>query len=150
MRVGLFLGCICYFGLGSCVGQGYDYRHPWYAPFSRASIWNTPIGSGAVLVPSGLPGSYYVCTDDEWLIRVDAATSALQVVNTPSSWGARWPGVSAPWQGTFMTPTDLIIPDAHPPSTPKACAAFLMPDKTTLVQLEPACRVVAGVPIVGS
>jgi hypothetical protein len=128
--------------------QSYDYRNPWYAPFAQTSIWNTPIGSNAVLVNAGLPSSYYVCTDDEWLIRVDAATASMQPVNTPSSWGTRWPGNSAWWQGTMLVPNNLIIPDAAPPSTPNACSVFLMPDKQTIIQLEPTCRAVANQPIV--
>jgi Secretion system C-terminal sorting domain len=129
--------------------QSYDYRHPWYAPFSQNSIWNTPIGSGATLVAANLPASYYLCTDDEWFIQVKTATSTDQVVNTPSSWGTRWPGNSAWWQGTLRVPNDLIIPDANPPSTPNACATFLLPDNQTIVQLEPACRKFANQPIVG-
>ena len=133
----------------SLFAQTYDYRHPWYAPFSQTSIWNTPIGSGATLVNANLPSSYYVCVDEEWQIRVNTATSTSQPVNTPSAWGTRWPGNAAWWQGTMFVPNSLIIPDAAPPSTPNACATFLMPDKETLIQLEPACRAVANQPIVG-
>jgi hypothetical protein len=129
--------------------QAYDYRHPWYAPFAQTSIWNTPIGSNAVLVSAGLPPSSYLGTDDEWHIRVETATSTEQPINLPSSWGTRWPGTSAWWQYTMRVPNNLIIPDANPPNTPNACAAFLMPDKTTLVQLEPACRKFANQHIVG-
>jgi hypothetical protein len=130
--------------------QPYDYRHPWYAPFAATSIWNTPIGSGATLVSANLPTSYSVCADEEWLIRVDAATATSQVVNTPSSWGVRWPGNSAWWQGSMLVPNNLIIPDANPPnSTPNACATFLQPDKETIIQLEPTCRKFANQQIVG-
>lgn len=57
---------------------------------------------------------------------------------SPSSWERRWPGEKS--LGELRVPDALIIPDAAPPHTPNASAAFLMPDGRTVRQLEPACR----------
>lgn len=128
-------------------------RDAWRWPFASDSIWNTPIGAGAVYVAARLPRSGWCGVDVERHIRL-SASDPVREVYPPSSWGTRWPGDTAfphrngeIWR--MPVPDALIVPDAKPPSTPNACCAFLMPDGRTLRQLEPACRTVAGAHIVG-
>ena len=112
-------------------------RDPWLWPFSSLSIWNMPIGSHAEFTPASLPESKYIGCDVEWHIRT-RAEDPVYPVYSPSTWERRWPGDVK--LGELRIPDDLIIPDAEPPHTPNACAAFLMPDGRTVRQLEPACR----------
>ena len=112
-------------------------RDPWLWPFSPLSIWNMPIGSNADFTPANLPESKYIGCDVEWHIRT-TAEDPVYPVYSPSSWEHRWPGDRK--LGELRIPDDLVIPDAQPPDTPNACAAFLMPDGRTVRQLEPACR----------
>jgi hypothetical protein len=121
-------------------------RDPWEWPFSRDSIWNMPLGADAQYLPANLAPAGHIGCDIEWHIRVNKGDPVYPVLS-PSSWGKRWPGDKE--LGTLQFPEDLIIPDADPPHTPNACAAFLMPDGRTLRQLEPACRVEQGKHIVG-
>ncbi|HEY8240504.1 MAG TPA: hypothetical protein VIH35_03615 [Kiritimatiellia bacterium] len=119
---------------------------PWLRPFAPDSIWNTAIPSDATYEPANLPASSYIGCDLEWHIKV-AADDPIYPVFSPSTWEKRWPGVRL--IGELQFPDDLIIPDADPPDTPNACAAFLMPDGRTIRQLEPACRRQRGKHIVG-
>lgn len=121
-------------------------RDPWLRPFAPDSIWNTPIGSGAVYVPANLPAPGHIGCDLEWHI-VTTTNDPVRPVRSPWTWNKRWPGDDL--LGEMPVPDDLVIPDAAPPHTPNACAVFLMPDGRTIRQLEPACRVEPGAHIVG-
>jgi hypothetical protein len=121
-------------------------RDPWLRPFASDSIWNMPVGSAAVYEPASLPAPHYVGCDLEWHIRL-SSNDPVRPILSPWSWEKRWPGEHN--LGEMPVPDDLVISDAVPPSTPNACAVFLMPDGHTIRQLEPACRVEAGGPIVG-
>ncbi len=125
-------------------------REPFLWPFASNSIWNTPIGSGAVYVPASVhpTASTWIGGDLENHIQL-AAGDPVHEVRIPSAWNKRWPGTSAPWQGTMPVPDSLLIDDASGGSTPNQCSSFLMPDARTVIQLEPACRTVAGAHIVG-
>ena len=135
------------FGLvGQLSAESGPSRDPWLWPFATDSIWNMPIGSDAKLIPAKIPTPAHIGCDLEWHIRTEAEDPVYPVF-APSSWGTRWPGERK--LGELRIPADLIIPDAKPPHTPNACAAFLMPDGRTIRQLEPACRPVAEPRIVG-
>ena len=112
-------------------------RDPWAWPFSSRSVWNMPIGSDAVFTPANLPEPKHIGCDVEWHIRT-RAEDPVYPVYSPTAWRRRWPGDRQ--IGALRIPDDLLIPDADPPHTPNACAAFLMPDGRTVRQLEPACR----------
>lgn len=131
---------------GAQVGAEEPARDPWFWPFATTSIWNMPIGSEAKLIPANLPAPKHIGCDLEWHVRTQESDPVVPVC-TPSSWGKRWPGET--YLGMLRIPADLIIPDANPPHTPNACAAFLMPDGRTIRQLEPACRPATEPRIVG-
>ncbi|MCL2147682.1 MAG: hypothetical protein FWH52_07735 [Synergistaceae bacterium] len=78
-------------------------RDPWKWPFLCESIWNTPIGSNAVYVPSGLQESKYLGADIYYLIEIDRNDPLREIrsIYRPgkenwSLWGDdqkyRWPG----------------------------------------------------------
>ena len=146
----LFVSSFLIIALNNSVkSQNFDYRHPFYWPFAETSIWNTPIGEDAVLVNTTLTNSQYIGVDEEYFIVTDSINSSKQAINIPTSWEVRWPGTEAWWQDSVWVPNNLIIPDATLGSTPNACATILLPSRDTIVQLEPACRVVANSHIVG-
>ena len=116
-------------------------RDPWLWPFAATSIWNMPIGSGAVLQKANFQISYNVSTDNEYHVIVPAGSPTVDVYS-PSSWQTRWPGNRK--VGTMQVPADFYLADASGNSTPNNCAAFLMPDGRTIRQLEPCCRLETG------
>lgn len=96
-----------------------------------------PIGRDAEYVAADLPTSRHIGCDVEWHIRT-SMEDPVYPIYAPSSWERRWPGDRK--RGELRIPHGLLIPDAAPPHTPNACAAFLMPDGRTVRQIEPACR----------
>ena len=121
-------------------------RDPWLWPFDARSVWNVPIGDGARYESVSLPKPGFCGVDHERFYRLKAS-DPIREIREPSDWGKRWPGGKA--LASMPVPDGLLVPDAKPPSTPNECAAFLMPDGRTLVQLEPTCRVEPSGPIVG-
>jgi hypothetical protein len=134
--------------LVALVGQTRETRDPWQWPFSRKSIWNMPIGSGARYVPAKILAAGHVGVDEERLIKL-SATDPQRPIYAPSSWEKRWPGNTELQYGTMPVPDNLIIPDSSGGNTPNECSAFLLPDGRTVKQLEPTCRVETGKQIVG-
>jgi len=121
-------------------------RDPWLWPFDSKSIWNMPIGSGAVYVPAGLGAAKTTNIDTELLYRVPAGSPERKFF-APKSWETRAGGTK--YMGNIPIPDDLIVPDARKFFTPNNCAAFLMPDGKTLKHVAPLCRVEAGGPVFG-
>ncbi len=116
-------------------------------PFSSRSPWNTPVGSLARYVPAGFEPGEWVSVDEEFFF-VLKASDPMQPVFRPLSWEQRCSGTDD--QGLQLPlPDDLIVPDANPPHTPNNCAAFLMPDGRTIVQVNPFTRCVPGGPAYG-
>ena len=134
-------------------------RNPFWWPFISSSIWNTPIGSGAVYVPANL-----VAAPDDPTDTVDAG-----LTNAKYRRGAHRAGAdrtadpdeysSAGWQQgadrciatppapaathlpvTVPIPTNYTVPNNRKNSG----AAFLMADGHTLVQTQPFARCSAG------
>ncbi|MEL7356080.1 MAG: calcium-binding protein [Cyanobacteria bacterium J06560_6] len=123
-------------------------RDPLKWPFSRDSIWNTPIGSNAWYVDARLGWAQHATMDVDYFYVLDGS-DRLQPVFSPGNWG---PGRST---GTLYRnialpiPDDLLVPDATNKETPNNAAAFLLPDGRTLVQLNPLTRDRIGGPIFG-
>ena len=125
-------------------------RDPWLWPFAQDSIWNTPIGSEAQYVPSGLTNAQQVIVDTNYLFKVPAGAPEQPVYQNPD-WSDRCKGTLAQprWVGnprkTMPIGDDMIVPI----SGSNNAAAFLMPDGKTLVQMNPLCRNQAGGPVYG-
>ncbi len=119
-------------------------------PFASTSIWNMPIGSGAVYTPANIQPAPFIGADQEYFYKLSAG-APLRPVYGAGSFG---PGRCT---GTFSVnislpiPDNLIVPDATstPYSTPNNASAFLMPDGQTLEQFEPLARCTAGGPVYG-
>jgi hypothetical protein len=135
-------------------------RNPLYWPFAQTSIWNTPIGSGAVYVPANLPA-----VPDDPTDAVDAEWSPMpnidkeRIVLTPTApltmiefSNAGWDSTRDRCVATGGTIAGLPVAVPMPAnyvvsgSNGNDGAAFLMPDRHTLIQTEPFTRCVAGGP----
>jgi hypothetical protein len=125
-------------------------RDPWLWPFAQDSIWNTPIGSEAQYVPSGLTAAQQVIVDTNYLFKVPAGAPEQPVYMNPD-WSDRCHGTLAQprWvrnpRKTMPISDDMVVPI----SGANNAAAFLMPDGKTLVQMNPLCRNQAGGPVYG-
>lgn len=119
-------------------------------PFSSKSIWNMPIGSGALYTPGNIQQAPLVLGDQEYFYKLRKG-DPLRRVYGPGAWGqgrctgTQYMGISLP------IPDNLIVPDAtnNPYYTPNNASAFLLPDGRSLVQLEPLARCTVGGPIYG-
>ena len=115
-------------------------------PFASNSIWNMPIGSGAVYVAanlSGNPGNNIWAgmpgIDDEKIIL--RPTSPMTAINTSS---AAWTGRNrcSATGGLLVSvpmPSDYIVPN----NAENSSAAFLLSDRRTVVQTQPLARCTA-------
>jgi hypothetical protein len=122
-------------------------RDPLQQPFASTSIWNMPIGSGAVYVPANLttnpPGSFFQ-GDLERISLTPTAPATTVYYNS-----AGWSGASrcSPSGGSgdglplqVPMPASWIVPDDGGNNG----AAFLLADNQTVVQLQPLARCTAG------
>lgn len=140
-------------------------RNPFWWPFISSSIWNTPIGSGAVYVPANLvaapddPNDHFPNgdpidvgwtpmpqIDEERIVLVP--TAPLTAIEYSS---AGWSGAdrciaTPPAPPATHLPVSVPIPTSYtlPSSSKNNGAAFLMPDGHTLVQTQPWTRCSAG------
>ena len=121
-------------------------RDPWVWPFARESIWNTPIGSGAVYVPAGIGAAAKVDIDEELLFRVSEGAPVRKLF-APKSWEARAGGTQE--LPGFQIDDSILVPDARKWFTPNACAALLMPDGHTVKNIGVMCRTEPGGPVFG-
>jgi len=123
-------------------------RDPLRWPFSTTSIWNTPIGSGAVYVPAGIvPATAYGMTVDQDLIVMRPSAPALTVMTTTADWDNtkdRCPP-SSPALFTAPVPDDFVFAPVLP-NTPNASTAILAADGRTLKQTQPFSRCTAAGP----
>ena len=118
-------------------------------PFAPESIWNMPIGSGAVFVranldprPGASPWSSMPGIDEEKLILTPGAPLTM-VFHSAAAWSGKDRCAAT---GRFMyavpMPGDYIIPHSDENSP----AVFLMQDGRTLVQTQPVARCAARGP----
>jgi hypothetical protein len=127
-------------------------RDPWLRPFRSGSIWNMPIGSGAVYADAGLPRAGAMALDKVILRQLSASDPARPLVR-PGSWTNRCSGTI----GTGVSvniPDGWIVPDAYQRAdggwtTPNNVAALLLPDGRTLLNTNAVARCSAGGPVFG-
>ncbi len=134
-------------------------RDPLKWPFAQDSIWNMPIGSGAVYVPANLPAIPDDPTDNvdrvwspvphiDWERIILRPSAPLTTIAFSS---AGWSGANrcSPTSGGNSTlPVSVPIPTNYiqPHSNGNEGATFLMPDGRTLIQTQPFARCTAGGP----
>ncbi len=123
-------------------------RDPLRWPFAPASIWNTPIGSGAVYVAAQItPATAAGMTVDQDLIVMRPSAPALAIMTSTADWNDtmdRCPP-SAPTLFSAPVPDDFVFMPVLP-STPNASTAILAADGRTLKQTQPFSRCTAGGP----
>ena len=124
-------------------------RDPLKQPFSTGSIWNMPIGSGAIYLPANLPTNpgkniwaKMPGIDDEHIVL--KPTSPLTRINVSS---AAWSGRNrcAATGGQLLQvpmPINYIVPN----STSNSSSSFLLADGRSIVQTQPLARCTAGGP----
>jgi hypothetical protein len=118
-------------------------RDPLKQPFSSTSIWNMPIGSGAVYVPANIPVTpgYKVSKVDEERIILRPSAPLVNIYYNGAGWsGANRCGA----QGSLLTrvpmPTDFVVPSSYENES----TAVLSADGRTLIQMQPLARCSAG------
>lgn len=129
-----------------------EVRDPWLRPFRSDSIWNTPIGSGAVLQPAGLPVSSRNPLTYVYLAASDPQAPVVPVLES-GGWRTRCSGTE-PTGHQVRIPPDFEI---EPPSrqsngswrTPNNGAVFLLDDGRTLLNLDATARCAEGGPVYG-
>jgi hypothetical protein len=123
-------------------------RNPLAQPFASTSIWNTPIGSGAVYVAADIKAATGTTleADDDVIVLTPTAPSTDIYVNT-----ADWdPTMSrCPVQGALLfaapMPSDFVVPDPMQ-QTPNSGLAVLLADGRTIKQTQPFARCTAAQP----
>lgn len=112
-------------------------RDPWLWPFATDSIWNTPLGKDAKLVPAGISSVGGVAVDPEILVRTRPGAPERKIF-APAGWETREGGTQL--LGTAFFDDDFIVPDARKHWTPNYSGAVLQPDGRTVEHLGPICR----------
>ncbi|MBK4739042.1 hypothetical protein [Noviherbaspirillum pedocola] len=123
-------------------------RDKYKQPFAVNSIWNMPIGSGAVYVPANIsgnpaPGQWVRMPqmDEEHIIM--KPTSPITTVNYSSAgWnsGANRCGATGGALKQVPMPSDYVVPN----NIENSSAAFLMADGHTIAQMQPFARCSTG------
>jgi hypothetical protein len=116
-------------------------------PFSSASIWNTPIGSNAEYVPSGLQvDSFWGSFAQEVVVIMTPDAPLTDVFENLKDWSDPSAGARCPAEGKLITrlpiPSDWMYP--HEKGLPDGVAAIMLSDKRNLYQTQPFHRCVAG------
>jgi hypothetical protein len=116
-------------------------------PFSSTSIWNTPIGSQAEYVPSGLQADpYWGSYAQEIVVVMTPEAPLTDVFENLKDWSDPSVGARCLKEGKLITrlpiPNDWTYP--HEGRLPDGVAAIMLPDKRTLYQTQPFHRCVAG------
>jgi uncharacterized phage protein (TIGR02218 family) len=133
-------------GGGTGGGGGGGTRDKLVQPFASDSIWNMPIGSGAVYVPAGMngnPGSnayaHMPGVDAEHIV-MSPTSPLVDIRYSSAAWtGAdRCPASSSTVLATVPIPNGYNVPSGNTNSG----AAFLAADGRTVVQVEPLARCV--------
>jgi hypothetical protein len=131
-------------------------RDPVQAPFSATSIWNTPIGSGAVFVPAhiydtskgfALPVNFH--NDQEFVIETSVEDPFVQWYNQPSGDNAAPGANGCRILNTSVSTTRVRMPHgftttAEPNDNP---AVLIQPDRRTYIEMQPLYRCHPGAPV---
>ena len=117
-------------------------RNKFLWPFASTSIWNMPIGSGAVYVPAHIAApTIQTLISDQDIIVMDPSAPLMALVHNGAGWGGgnRCTAGGATLASVPM-PTDFIVPsNGH-----NDALAVVMPDGQTVVQGQPFARCAAA------
>ncbi|HWB95767.1 MAG TPA: hypothetical protein VG672_03670, partial [Bryobacteraceae bacterium] len=132
-----------------------NQRNVMLQPFESSSIWNTPIGTGAVYVQANITPPASIAQDDDILIltptapmtAVDTSKAAWQSATINRCNFKQWPVTPAGF--SVPVPTNFILDNTLPgmDGTPNNAGAVLQPDNQTLIQFQPLQRCTAGGPL---
>ncbi len=130
--------------------DGAALRDPYLWPFASTSIWNMPIGSGAVWKPARLEAAKAVGADIQHVLRLDARDPVRPVLGSTTFGPGRCAGTT-PTGLSFPVPDDWTVPDAGKENpyglTPNSNFAFLLPDGETLFEGNVLARCTPAGPI---
>jgi hypothetical protein len=111
-------------------------------PFASTSIWNMPIGRGAVYVPAHIaPPSSQTLSSDEDIIIMDPSAPMVTLMHNGAGWGGgnRCSG-NGPALASVPIPSNFTVSsNGH-----NDALAVLMPDGQTVLQGQPFARCAAG------
>ena len=125
-------------------------RTPVTWPFAWDSIWNLPLGAGAVYVPVSIrPGDYGLYAEEDLLILAPTAP-LVDVIAHDADWDParkRCDSIVSPTQRLYTgvpIPATFSTEPNHTGDTPNHSAAILMPDGVTIRQTQPLHRCGVG------
>ena len=118
-------------------------RNKFLWPFASTSIWNMPVGSGAVYVPAHIaPPTAKTLISDQDIIIMDPSAPLTLLVHSGGGWGGNRCTASGSALISAPIPTSFVVPsNGH-----NNALAVLMPDGQTVVQGQPFARCSAGGP----
>jgi len=127
-------------GIGTTTSS---FRNPYIQPFTSDSIWNMPIGSGAVYGSANIAtaGANQAPNVDYEHIILSPTSPLINVYYS----GTGWPtACSTPTSGTLLQ--TVPVPSAYTVGADGGNngSAFLSPDYRTIQQNQPFCRCTAG------
>ncbi len=123
-------------------------RDPWLQPFAPESIWNTPIGTGAVYEPiniggsAGLPAHSHVTVDPEYILR-PRKDAPVRVLYQAAGWSNRSYS-TATFLGRLRIPDNFTLPDTTSSERPNNCTVILGNDRRTVWEYNAFTRPTAG------
>lgn len=125
-------------------------RNKYLFPFTQGSIWNTPIGSGATLSPSGIAWGNYSYgfqtrfIAEEELIFMDPATNNCIIEYSSAEWTGvnrcNTTGSGSGFPVTVKMPNSYVVPH----SGENNCTAWIDSTGDIVIQAQPLARCTAG------
>ncbi|MFN0029958.1 MAG: hypothetical protein ACKV2O_22620 [Acidimicrobiales bacterium] len=127
-------------------------RDPLTWPFAGTSIWNTPLGASAQLVPASMSLGRGGVTADENILIFEPGAPPVDVLFHEGAWDANkircQEVTSQRLAGGWPVPPDFVTDPGYLGATPNHAAAVLLADGDTLVQTQPLHRCSAGGPLI--
>ncbi len=127
-------------------------RDPLRWPFAGNSIWNTPLGANARLVPAGMTLGRGGITADENVLIFEPDAPRVELFFHEGYWEAskvRCEEITGQrLAGGLPVPPDFVTDPGYLGATPNHAAAVLLPDGDTLFQTQPMHRCSPGGPLI--
>jgi hypothetical protein len=126
-----------------CEGNHPETRDPLKWPFSQTSIWNMPIGSGAVYVHAQIEKAVKAgsgMTIDEDYIVMSPDAPLMEIYENNSGWSRTKSRCTIDGKLLFAAPIPqkyIVSRDTWVGDIPNSCLAVLMKDKRTIKQTQP-------------